>query len=300
MENVQQPFFHRGPTPLARFLLAASLALALIASDGRFGYLVYLQQAVAVVVHPLQQVALLPSWIAGRVAGFFTAQSQLAVRNAELEQRNLVNQAGLLRLEALEQENARLRGLLDSRAARPPGALFAEIVYAHRDPFTRRVVIDRGGSAGVSEGYPVVDAEGLVGQVTRVFPWSSRVTLITDKGMTVPVQVMRSGVRGVLYGTGSDGRLELRFMPFSADIQVGDRLVTSGIDGTYPAGLPVARVDEVERDAAQMFARVVAQPSAGVNRHRQVLVLVQPPPETANPGLDDPPPATRRRSRKAG
>lgn len=300
MENVQQPFFHRGPTPLARFLLAVSLALALIAADGRFGYLVHLQRAVSVIVHPLQQVALFPAWLTGRIAGFFTTQSQLAVRNGVLEQQNLLNQAALLRLEALEQENARLRTMLDSRALARPGALFAEIVYSHRDPFTRRVIIDRGSSAGVAEGYPVVDAEGLVGQVTRVFPWSSRVTLVTDKDMTVPVQVMRSGVRGVLYGTGSDGRLELRFMPFSADIQAGDKLVTSGIDGTYPAGLPVALVEDVERDAAQMFARVVARPATGVNRYRQVLVLAQPAPETVNPGMDDPPPATRRRSRKAG
>ncbi|MFN7752304.1 MAG: rod shape-determining protein MreC [Pseudomonadota bacterium] len=300
MENVQQPFFHRGPTPLARFLLAVSLALALIAADGRFGYLVHLQRAVAVIVHPLQQIALLPGWLSARVAGFFTTQSQLAVRNGVLEQQNLVNQAALLRLEALEQENARLRTLLDSRSTRPPGALFAEIVYSHRDPFTRRVIVDKGSAAGVAEGHPVVDAEGLVGQVTRVFPWSSRVTLITDKDMIVPVQVMRSGVRGVLYGTGSDGRLELRFMPFSADIQAGDRLVTSGIDGTYPAGLPVALVEEVERDAAQMFARVAARPATGVNRYRQVLILAQPAPETANPGMDDPPPAARRRAKKAG
>jgi rod shape-determining protein MreC len=154
-------------------------------------------------------------------------------------------------------------------------------------------------SDDIGQGQPVVDAAGLVGQVTRVYPWASQVTLITDKDMTVPVQVMRSGVRGVLFGVGSDGTLELRFMPFSADIQTGDKLITSGIDGTYPAGLPVATVHEVERNAAFMFARISARPAAGVNRYRQVLVLNAIAPHPDNPGFEEPAPQ-RKRSRKGG
>ena len=161
------------------------------------------------------------------------------------------------------------------------------------------MIISKGLTAGVGHGQPVVDAAGLVGQVTRVYPWASQVTLITDKDMTVPVQVMRSGVRGVLYGSGSDGVLELKFMPFSADIQKGDKLVTSGIDGTYPAGLPVAMVQEVERNAAFMFARITAQPAAGVNRYRQVLVLTAGAEHPQNPGFDEPLSA-RKRGKKGG
>jgi rod shape-determining protein MreC len=299
MEYQPQPFFNRGPTPFARFLLFALLALTLIVADSRFSYLTFVQQAVAVVLYPLQRVALAPAALTDRMSGFFVTQAQLTARNNTLEQQNLVNAAALLRLEALEQENARLRGLLDTRQAQAQSAVYAEILYAHRDPFTRRVIISKGLTDSIGQGQPVVDAAGLVGQVTRVYPWASQVTLITDKDMTVPVQVVRSGVRGVLFGTGSDGALELRFMPFSADIQTGDRLVTSGIDGTYPAGLPVATVQEVERNAAFMFARIVAQPTAGVNRHRQVLVLTAASAHPENPGFEEPAPP-RKRSRKGG
>jgi rod shape-determining protein MreC len=299
MEHAQQPFFNRGPTAFARFLLFSLLALTLVVADSRFKYLVHVQQVVATVVYPLQRVALAPAGLLERMSGFFSTQAQLTARNNTLEQQNLVNAAALLRLEALELENARLRGLLDTRASGPQSAVYAEILYSHRDPFTRRVIISKGMADDVVAGQPVVDAAGLVGQVTRVYPWASQVTLITDKDMTVPVQVMRSGVRGVLFGVGSDGVLELRFMPFSADIQTGDKLITSGIDGTYPAGLPVATVQEVERNAAFMFARISAQPTAGVNRYRQVLVLTATTALPENPGFEEPA-QPRKRGRKGG
>jgi rod shape-determining protein MreC len=299
MEHAQQPFFNRGPTAFARFLLFSLLSLTLIVTDSRFGYLTHVQQAVAVAIYPLQRVALLPAGLLERMSGFFSTQAQLAARNNTLEQQNLANAAALLRLEAVELENARLRSLLDTRANTSASTVYAEILYAHRDPFTRRVIISKGMTDDIAAGQPVIDASGLVGQVSRVYPWSSQVTLITDKDMTVPVQVMRSGVRGVLFGVGSDGVLELRFMPFSADIQPGDTLVTSGIDGTYPAGLPVATVREVEHNAAFMFARINAQPTAGVNRHRQVLVISASATQPGNPGFEDPAPP-RKRARKKG
>ncbi|MBY0439812.1 MAG: rod shape-determining protein MreC [Burkholderiales bacterium] len=299
MEYAQQPFFNRGPSAFARFLLFALLALTLIVADSRFKYLTYVQQVVAVAIYPLQRLALAPASLLDRMSGFFSTQTQLTTRNNLLEQQNLVNAAALLRLEALELENARLRGLLDTRAGGPQSSVYAEILYSHRDPFTRRVIISKGLTDGIGAGQPVVDAAGLVGQVTRVYPWASQVTLITDKDMTVPVQVMRSGVRGVLFGVGSDGALELRFMPFSADIQNGDKLITSGIDGTYPAGLPVATVLEVERNAAFMFARISAQPTAGVNRYRQVLVLTSATGHPENPGFEEAAPP-RKRGRKGG
>ena len=299
MEYAQQPFFNRGPSAFARFLLFALLALTLIVADSRFKYLTYVQQVVAVAIYPLQRLALAPASLLDRMSGFFSTQTQLTTRNNLLEQQNLVNAAALLRLEALELENARLRGLLDTRAGGSQSSVYAEILYSHRDPFTRRVIISKGLTDGIGAGQPVVDAAGLVGQVTRVYPWASQVTLITDKDMTVPVQVMRSGVRGVLFGVGSDGALELRFMPFSADIQNGDKLITSGIDGTYPAGLPVATVLEVERNAAFMFARISAQPTAGVNRYRQVLVLTSATGHPENPGFEEAAPP-RKRGRKGG
>lgn len=298
MEYQQQPFFNRGPTPFARFLIFSLLALVLIVADSRFRYLGFVQQAVAVLLYPLQRVALAPLALTDRMSGFFGTQASLTARNNELEQTALANAAAMLRLDALEQENARLRGLLATDAAESRASTYAEVLYAHRDPFTRRVIISKGLTDGIREGLPVVDAAGLVGQVTRVFAWASRVTLITDKDMTVPVQALRSGVRGVLFGVGSDGAMELRFMSASTDIQAGDRLVTSGIDGTYPAGLPVAVVSEVDRNTTFMFARITAQPVAGVNRHRQVLVLTGRPAHPENPGFDDAPP--QKPGRKGG
>jgi rod shape-determining protein MreC len=155
----------------------------------------------------------------------------------------------------------------------PRQFIAAEILYGARDPFTRRVVVDKGFQHGVKAGSAVVDHAGIVGQVTRVFPWLSEVTLVTDKEQAVPIQVLRSGLRGVTFGIGYDGTLELRFMPVNADIQNGDLLVTSGIDGTYPSGLPVGVVSNIERNAAYAFARITCTPAAGVNSYGQLLIV---------------------------
>ena len=161
----------------------------------------------------------------------------------------------------------------------------AEILYAGRDPFSRKVVIDKGTGDSIRAGQAVMDDTGIIGQVTRVFPMLSEVTLITDKEQATPVQVVRNGLRAIAYGDGV--ALDLRFMAANADIQNGDILVTSGIDGTYPSGLPVARVSRVERDQAYAFAKIQCVPIAGTDKHRQVLVLAQPadlpPPPAAAP-----------------
>jgi rod shape-determining protein MreC len=179
----------------------------------------------------------------------------------------------LQELEALRAENARLRALLGARKRFGVSATAAEVVYAARDPFSRRIIIDKGMRAEVEAGQAVVDENGLLGQVTRVYPWLAEVTLVTDKSHFVPVQNLRNGLRAVLSGTGSDGVLELRFVPINADHRNGDELVTSGIDGVYPPGLPVARVSQVERSATQLFARITCTPLAGVSNHTQVLLL---------------------------
>jgi rod shape-determining protein MreC len=156
----------------------------------------------------------------------------------------------------------------------------AEVMYNGRDPYSHKLFIDRGATHGVRPGSPVTDESGVVGQVTRVHPLVSEVTLATDRDQAIPVQVVRNGLRAVAFGGGPSGQLELRFMAANADIQTNDRLVTSGIDGTYPPGLPVATVMRIERDAENAFARVVCRPAAGVDRGRFVLVLTD---ETAKP-----------------
>jgi rod shape-determining protein MreC len=273
MEHQPPPFFRTGPTPLARLLIFSALSLAFLVADNRFNYLESLRKVAAVVVYPLQRIATAPASIARRMGDFFTTHGSLREDNARLKQQNFENAALLLQLKALQAENAQLRELLDARQRLGIDLSVAEVLYAARDPFSRKVVIDRGSQHDVRPGQPVVDNRGLVGQVTRAYPWLAEVTLVTDKGQFVPVQNVRNGLRAVISGTGSDGALELRFVPLNADFQNGDELVTSGIDGVYPPGLPVARVTSVERSAEQIFARITGTPLGGVANHTQVLVV---------------------------
>lgn len=273
MEHSPPPFFKTGPTPLARLLIFSVLSLAFLVADVRFNYLVSLRQVAAVILYPLQRIAAAPAGIVQRIGDFFVTHSSLRTDNERLTRENFENAALLQQLKALEAENAQLRNLLAARERLPVTLKVAEVLYAARDPFSRKVIIDRGSRNDVRPGQPVVDNRGVVGQVTRVYPWLSEVTLVTDKGQFVPVQNVRNGLRGVLGGTGSDGTLELRFVPLQADYQNGDELVTSGIDGVYPPGLPVAQVTQVERSAMQLFARVTCAPLGGVANYNQVMVV---------------------------
>jgi rod shape-determining protein MreC len=283
MEHQPPPFFKTGPTPLARLLIFSSLSIALLVTDTLFGYLTPLRRIAAAVVYPLQRIAVAPAAIARRIGEFFVTQSALHAENTRLAAENLSSAAKLQQLKGLQAENAHLRELIGARQSLDVKVLATEVLYAARDPFSRKLVVDRGLQNGVEAGQAVVDDRGVVGQVTRVYPWLAEVTLITDKGQFVPVQNLRNGLRAVLSGTGSEGSLELRFIPLNADFQNGDRLTTSGIDGVYPPGLPVAEVVNVERNAAQLFARITCKPLAGVASHAQLLIVtgrpeVQPRP----------------------
>ncbi len=273
MEHQPPPFFKTGPTPLARLLIFSVLSLAFLVADVRFNYLASLRQVAAVILYPLQRIAAAPAGIAQRIGDFFVTHGSLRTDNERLTRENFENAALLQQLKALEAENAQLRNLLAARERLPVKLDVAEVLYAARDPFSRKVIIDRGSRHDVRPGQPVVDNRGVVGQVTRVYPWLSEVTLVTDKGQFVPVQNVRNGLRAVLNGTGGDGTLELRFVPLQADYQNGDELVTSGIDGVYPPGLPVAQVTQVERSAMQLFARITCAPLGGVANYNQVLVV---------------------------
>ena len=273
MEYSPPPFFRTGPTPLARLLIFAALSLAFLVADVRFNYLDALRQVAAVAVYPLQRIAAAPASIARRIGDFFTTHGSMREDNARLRRENFENAALLMQLKALQAENQQLRELLAARKRLDIELAAAEVLYAARDPFSRKLVIDRGSQQDVRPGQAVVDDRGLVGQVTRAYPWLAEVTLVTDKGQFVPVQNVRNGLRAVLSGTGSDGSLELRFIPLNADFRNGDELVTSGIDGVYPPGLPVARVAEVERSVEQIFARITCTPLAGVANHTHLLVV---------------------------
>jgi rod shape-determining protein MreC len=299
MEHQPPPFFKTGPTPLARLLIFSALSLLLLVADARFNLLSVLRQVAAVVIYPLQRIAAAPVNLARRAGEFFVTHASLREENARLIQERLAAATSLQQLHALQAENAQLRELLATQKRVDPKSLLAEVAYTARDPFSRRIVVDRGSQHEVRNGQPVIDHGGVVGQVTRVYPWVSEVTLITDKDHLVPVLNVRNGLRAVLAGTGNDGALELRFVPLNADFQSGDRLVTSGIDGVYPPGLAVADVTNVERNAAYLFARITCRPLGGIGRNAHVLIvsaerqLPERPPE-------EEPPARPKKSRRGG
>ena len=269
------PFFHRGPSPLARLAFFGLLSLALLFADTRYRYLESIRQVAATALYPVQRAVLLPWEALSWVGSYFSSQRTLAGENAALRERLLAEAPVVQGSALLEQENARLRALISVEQRFHGAAIAAEVLFSGRDPFTQKLFVDKGEAAGVRPGQAVIDELGVVGQVTRVFPYLSEVTLVTDKDHAVPVKVERSGVRSVMYGAGTGHMPELRFLSPNAEIQAGDRLVTSGIDGTYPAGLAVAEVASVERETGQMFARVTCRPLAGVERSPLVLILGQ-------------------------
>lgn len=300
MEHTPPPFFKTGPSALARLLIFAVLSLALLITDARFKYLNTLREVASIVIYPLQRIAIAPAVIIRRAADFFVSNAALRQENTRLVEQSLANAALLLQFKALETENNHLRGLLGTRERIGNEVHAAEILYAARDPFSRKIVLDQGSQQNVREGQPVIDEHGVVGQVTRVYPWVSEVTLITDKNHLVPVLNPRNGLRAVLAGTGNDGALELQFVPLNADFQTGDKLVTSGIDGVYPPGLPVAEIANVERNAAYLFARIFCRPLAGVNANAQVLVVGAARPIPERPPEETPPQVRQKKSRRGG
>src|SRR6185369_9679725 len=306
MEHSPPPFFNRGPAPLVRLAFFASLSFALLVLDARFHYTESLRGVLALAVYPLQVLATLPAALGERISGHFVSQAQLRDENAELRAKLLDTSLRAQRYEAARAEAGQLRRLIGASERLPLKSQPAEVLYNGRDPYSRKVIIDKGSQNGVRAGSPVLDEAGVIGQVTRAHALAAEVTLLTDKDQAIPVQVVRNGLRAVAFGAGASGMLELRFMAANAEIQNGDRLVTSGIDGIYPPGLPVATVARVERDAAYAFARIVCQPAAGVEGGRYVLVLASEPrsttpmPEEAGAERDKRPAKTRKPRRKDG
>ena len=235
-----------------------------------------LRQVVSTVLYPVQWLMVQPLEFFSRGADYFhalqTAQDQADTARKEVLQLSLrANQA-----QELLQENERLRKLLDLRERLQAPARAAQILYDTADPYTRRVVVDQGQVHGVELGSPVLDDAGVLGQVTRVHPFLSEVTLLVDRDQAIPVLNIRTGARGVAYGdpvASHGGGLELRFVSANADVQEGDVLTTSGLDGVYPSGLPVARVVRVERRADSAFARIYCTPTARVEGARHVMLI---------------------------
>ena len=282
-------FFNRGPSPAARLVFFVVLSLLLMFVDARYGYLESSRGALSMLVSPIQQLATMPAKLWHQAGEFFVTQRGLLEENHSLRERHDRDAAQLSQLQSLQQENRQLRNLLALPQRSEFSAQPVEILYAERDVFKRKLLVAKGADAQIKLGQVVMDDMGIVGQVTRVYPWISEVTLITEKDHAVPVQVVRNGLRTIVFGAGDTSQLSLRYMPVSSDIQNGDVLVTSGIDGVYPPGIPVAKVVKIERDAAYPFARISCLPLAGVDRNRQLLILSDLPPLLAQPTEELPP-----------
>jgi rod shape-determining protein MreC len=289
VDRTPPPFFKRGPAPLVRLFFFGSLSLALLVIDARFRYAEGLRTWLALAAYPLQRVATAPIDLLTTVSEYVATQTHLLQENSELRAQALASAENAQRYAAAEAELGELRRLMGSAERLPVQSVAAEVIYAARDPYAHKIFIDRGSAQGVAPGSPVADEAGVVGQVTRVHALLSEVTLLTNPDQAIPVQVVRNGLRAIAFGAGTSGMLELRYVGANVEIQNGDQLVTSGIDGTYPPGLAVASVVAIERDAEHSFARVLCRPTAGVERGRYVLVLgsearLPPRPEEAQPG----------------
>ena len=274
MEYSPPPLFKQGASARAKVVFFSLIAIALLVADSRMRSLSVIRQVVGSALYPLQMAALVPRDAFNRTGDYFSSLTTLQQENRTLTRELSANAQLLQQSQQLFAENAQLRKLLGASERLLVKSLMSEILYDARDAFTRKIVLDRGSQNGVALGQPVIDDIGVVGQVTRVFPFTSEVTLLTDKDQAISVQVVRSGLRSVAYGRGQSGVLDLKFMATNADIQKGDSLVTSGIDGVFPAGLAVAKVVQVENKSSDAFAHIVCQPAAGVDRNRQLLILL--------------------------
>jgi rod shape-determining protein MreC len=269
-------FFVRGPSPLARLAFFSALSLALMAADSRLEYLTSVRQNLQALLHPLQLLANAPSRLYRDTTEYFSTHEYLLNENRNLKKNALKQAVELQKLNTLELENNNLRQLLKTNQSIVETSVAAEIMHVGRDLFTKKIIVNRGATHNIVAGEAVVDSTGVIGQVTRIYPLSSEVTLITDKSLAIPIQVERNGLRAIAFGHGRDNTLDLPYLPTNVDIQRGDKLVTSGIDGVYPAGLAVATVSQIEITADSPFARIICVPTGGVENHKQVLLVSIP------------------------
>ena len=285
------PFFRQGPSAFSKLMVFSAAALFLMVADTRFQMLQPARMVLEAVLFPMQWLAQRPGLIAREAILFVEKVQATDAVHTGLREQLRQQSTRAYQVEQLELENRRLRALLELRPTLPVTGTAAQVIYDAADPFTRKVIIDRGQAQGIKEGSPVIDEKGVLGQVTQVFVLSSEVTLITDRDHATPVLNVRTGARGVVYGDTSShaDAMELRFMAANADVAEGDLLTTSGVDGVYPAGLPVARVEKVDRQVNAVFAQIYCVPVGLVSGAGQVLVLDAVPtsiparPETHTP-----------------
>jgi rod shape-determining protein MreC len=273
LDRTPPPFFRQGPSALTKLLFFSALAVFLMVADVRFRVAEPLRAALAVTLLPVQRTLMVPVDMLRGGGAYMQGLNSALEGERQARARLAAQSEQVARADRLERENQRLRALLELRPAITVRSQAAEVLYEAADPYTRKVIIDRGSGQGVALGAPVINDAGVLGQVTRVYPLTAEVTLLSDKDAAIPVLNPRTQQRSAAFGGGPGGAMELRFMSGNADVQVGDVLQTSGVDGIYPPGLAVAKVSNVERRVDSGFARITLAPAATADGVRHVLVL---------------------------
>ncbi len=294
-------FYRQGPSALSKLIIFSALAIFLIALDARLGLAKPIRTGLSLVLYPVQWLAIQPVLWAKSGSDYLESMGTAQSKETALRQQIELLAQRANQLDTMALENTRLRNLLGLRDRLTTSAQSAQVLYDAADPYTRKVIIDQGAIAGIAAGSPVIDETGVLGQVTRVYPAVSEVTLVTDREQAIPILNTRTGARGVAFGDAAmrSNTLELRFMSTNADVLPGDILSTSGVDGVYPPGLPVAKVDKIERRVDSAFARISCTPLALVSGVGHVLVLKPVTSQmAARPSPDAPATTVKKESKK--
>ncbi len=274
-----QTLFIRGPSATMRMVVLVIASIILMTADHRWKSLERVRGTLSTLLYPLQYTIDLPIRIYYWSDEVFSTQQTLIEKNRQFQARHLENRVQLQKLEILEKENDRLRKLLSAIPKTTERLLIAEIIDVDVDPYRQLIILNKGSNKGVYQGQPIIDARGIMGQVVHVGPLSSTAMLITDVSHAIPVQVNRTGLRAIAFGSGKIDQLNLRHLPHNADIKVGDLLITSGLGGTFPPNFPVAIISKVERPAGEPFAKIEAKPHALLDKSREVLLVWRNKPE---------------------
>ena len=274
LDRTPPAFFKQGPSAISKLLFFSALSVLLMVADVRFHVTQPLRATLSVALYPIQWLAMRPQAFAKYSGEYLESLQDAQADSKDVRQKLLLQAQRVAQVEQLTLENKQLRSLLNLHERLNTVGVVAEVLYDAADPYTRKLIINKGMTNGVKTSAPVMDEHGILGQVTRVLPLVSEVTLVTDREHSIPVLNTRTGARGVAYGeSGGAPLLELRFMATNADIEVGDQLTTSGVDGVYPPGVPVGIVTKVERRAETAFARILCEPVGRVQGAKHVMVI---------------------------
>jgi rod shape-determining protein MreC len=263
----------RAPSVVTRLVLAVGMSAALMIADHKGRHLERIRGTLTVALYPLQALASIPSAIGSGVAEFFTSKHTLEERNTKLREEHALLLGRVQQFQAIEEENNRLRKMLGSATRVAERALAAELIEVSPEPFTRKILIAKGQRDGAYVGQAVIDAHGIMGQITQVTASQSRVTLLTDPGHAIPALVNRNGLRALVFGTGDPDTFKVPYLTAAADIREGDLLISSGMGGTFPAGYPVATVTKIVNDPNESFLEIAARPVAQLNHSKLVLLI---------------------------